>query len=298
MAPQLGEGVPEFRYREVLACASAVSFVSILLPIWAWLPKDLGRQLGLIAFLPFYLPYAFIPLRLYGQRLRSGLTLAITMGCALVVPGVYLVRFAITWDRRWLVLGNLTVALLMQLVLIIIGVKAYIRLPRLPRTGLRVLAGPAYGFALFTLFLCFYSPVPRYITANEGWAMRYLSAAATSAFLDDLQKHSNSYPMAIAGWAPVPNPPCAMDDPWVIPPGNPADGYFFEYTGNPPSTTVEGCTRFRSFTMTARPVVFGRTGIRSFFVDKSGEIHATSENRAANASDPVDDTLLRTHRPQ
>jgi hypothetical protein len=298
MAPQLGEGVPEFRYREVLACASAVSFVSILLPIWVWLPKDLGRQLGLIAFLPFYLPYAFIPLRLYGQRLRSGLTLAITMGCALVVPGVYLVRFAITWDRRWLVLGNLTVALLMQLVLIIVGVKAYIRLPRLPRTGLRVLAGPAYGFTLFTLFLCFYSPVPRYITANEGWAMRYLSAAATSAFLDDLQKHSNSYPMAIAGWAPVPNPRCAMDDPWVIPPGNPADGYFFEYTGNPPSTTVEGCTRFQSFTMTARPVVFGRTGIRSFFVDKSGEIHATSENRAANASDPVDDTLLRTHRPQ
>jgi len=295
MAPQLAEGFPEFRYREVLACASAVSFVSILLPIWVWLPEDLDRQLGLIAFLPFYLPYAFIPLRLYGQRLRSGLTLAITMGCALVVPGVYLVRFAITWDRRWLVLGNLTAALLMQLVLIIVGVKAYTRLPRLPRTGLRVLAGPAYGFTLFTLFLGFYSPVPRYITANEGRAMRYLSAAATSAILDGLQQHS--YPMAIAGWAPVPNPRCA-DNPWLIPPGNPADGYFFEYTGNPPSTTVEGCTRFRSFTMTARPVVFGRTGIRSFFVGKSGEIHATSENRAANATDPVDDTLLKTHRPQ
>jgi len=290
MAPQLGEGVPEFRYREVLACASAVSFVSILLPIWVWLPKDLGRQLGLIAFLPFYLPYAFIPLRLYGQRLRSGLTLAITMGGALVVPGVYLVRFAITWDRRWLVLGNLTVALLMQLVLIIVGVKAYIRLPRLLRTGLRVLAGPAYGFTLFTSFLCFYSPVPRYITANEGWAMRYLSAAATSAFLDALQKHSNSYPMAIAGWAPVPNPRCAMDDPWVIPPGNPTDGYFFEYTGNPPSTTVEGCTRFQSFTMTARPVVFGRTGIRSFLIDSSvgPGIHFTSENRPARTTDPKD----------
>ena len=52
--------------------------------------------------------------------------MAITMGCALVSRGIYLVRFAITWDSRWWVLGNLIVALLMQLVLIVVGVKAYV----------------------------------------------------------------------------------------------------------------------------------------------------------------------------
>jgi hypothetical protein len=49
--------------------------------------------------------------------------------------------------------------------------------------------------------------------------------------------------------------------------------------------------------MTARPVLFGRTGIRSFFVDERFEIHATSEDRNANAKDPIDNTLLQEHRP-
>ncbi len=303
MVHQLADDIPsppERRYRQALTWASVVAFVSIFNAFWVWIPswEGVGRLLGLLILLPFLLPYAFIPLRLHTRRFTSGFRLAIAVGCALFVPGIYLIRFVHTWDKRWWIFGNLILALLMQPVLTAIAAHVLISMPRVPYGRIKLLGSLVYGFLLFGLFWCFYSPVPRYITANEGSAMRYLSAAATSAFLDALQEHSNSYPMAIAGWAPVPNPRCAMDNPWVIPPGNPADGYFFEYTGNPPSTTVEGCTRFQSFTMTARPVVFERTGIRSFFVDKSREIHATSENRAANASDPVDDTLLRTHRPQ
>jgi hypothetical protein len=29
------------------------------------------------------------------------------MGSALLVPGIVLIRFALTWDRRWWLLGNL-----------------------------------------------------------------------------------------------------------------------------------------------------------------------------------------------
>src|SRR4029077_8636960 len=104
--------------------------------------------------------YAFIPLRLYSQRLRSGLNLAIAMGCAQFLPGIYLVRFALTWDRRWWVLGNLILALLMQLVLIVLAVKTYIPLPRLRYTRLKLLVSMAYGFLLLALFWLFYSPVP------------------------------------------------------------------------------------------------------------------------------------------
>jgi len=39
-------------------------------------------------------------------------------------------------------------------------------------------------------------------------------------------------------------------------------------------------------TYTARPVERGRTGYRSFFADQTGVIRATSEDRAANVSDP------------
>src|ERR1700751_3090962 len=160
MAQELGKSFPVSPYPEVLAGASAVSFVSILITFYAWFPKDECYLLGVLALLPVCLPYAFIPLRLYGRRLRSGVTLAMTMVYVLVVPGIYLVRFAITWYNRWWVLGNLIVALLMQLVLCIGGVKAYMGLPRFPRTDMKGLAGPAYGFFLIALFLWGYSPVP------------------------------------------------------------------------------------------------------------------------------------------
>jgi len=143
MEPELGEGSPIIRYRNVLGYASAVSFVSIIFIFCAWFPKDESHLLGEVGLLPVSLPYAFIPLRLYGQKLRSGITLAITMGCAMLVPGIYLVRFATSWDKRWWVLGSVIVGLLTQLVLIVVGAKAYMRLSHTPRVGLKGLAGPA-----------------------------------------------------------------------------------------------------------------------------------------------------------
>src|SRR5260370_20134763 len=116
MARETSEGtVPAaFRYRQALTWACAISFVCILLTFWGWFPKGQSRLLAVLALLPLLLPYAFIPWRLYSERFRSGLNLAITMGGALFVPGIMLVRFALTWDRRWWILGNLILALLMQ----------------------------------------------------------------------------------------------------------------------------------------------------------------------------------------
>lgn len=51
--------------------------------------------------------------------------------------------------------------------------------------------------------------------------------------------------------------------------------------------------------MTARPMTFGKTGIRSYYpYGKSLAIHFTSENRLASATDPVDSTVVLEHRPQ
>jgi hypothetical protein len=291
MTPELDEGVPAFRYRSVLAFASAVSFVSIVITFLAWFPKDENRLLGVLVLLPLFVPYGFVPLRLYGRRFRSGLTLAMTMGGALVIPGIYLIRFAITWDNRWWVLSNLTVALLMQLVLLVVGLKAYIGLPRLPRVGLRVLAGPAYGFSLLALFLWLHSPVPRYITMNEHSAMKSLQTSAVHLFWD-AESHGRLYPEAVSSLAPNSSRACTVE--LKLPPSD----YFFEYRGAPPSSTFQGCTRFQSFTMTARPVKFGKTGIRSFYISTDGAIHFTSENRPATPTDPEDLTDILEHRPQ
>jgi hypothetical protein len=291
MTPERGEGAPVFRYRPVLAFASAVSFVSIVITLLAWFPKEESRLLGVLVLLPVFLPYGFIPLRLYGRRLRSGLTLAMTMGGALFIPGIYLVRFAITWDNRWWVLSNLIVALLMQVVLLVVALKAYIGLPRLPRLGLRVLAGPAYGFSLLALFLWLHSPVPRYITVNEHSAMKSLETSAVHLFWD-AESHGRLYPEAVNGLAQNFSRSCTVE--LKLTP----NGYVFEYRGAPPSSTFQGCTRFQGFTLTARPVKFGKTGIRSFYISKNLAIHFTSENRPAMATDPVDSTVYLEHRPQ
>jgi prepilin-type N-terminal cleavage/methylation domain-containing protein len=42
-----------------------------------------------------------------------------------------------------------------------------------------------------------------------------------------------------------------------------------------------------SFTLVADPITFGRTGGRHFFVDETGVIRATSEDRVATSSDPA-----------
>src|SRR5215467_1747202 len=99
----------QFRNQRALIWASAISFVSILLAFWAWIPswKYSSRLSGLLFLLPFLLAYGFIPLRLHSRRVFSGLTLAITMGCTLFVPGIYLIRFLFKWNRNWWILGNL-----------------------------------------------------------------------------------------------------------------------------------------------------------------------------------------------
>src|SRR3974377_1359710 len=100
MAPDPGEGVSALRYRAVLAFASTVSFASMVITFLVWFPKE-DRLFGALVMLPVFLPYAFIPLRLYSRRRRSGLSLALTMGGALLIPGMYLVWYAITREVGW-----------------------------------------------------------------------------------------------------------------------------------------------------------------------------------------------------
>ena len=54
-------------------------------------------------------------------------------------------------------------------------------------------------------------------------------------------------------------------------------GYTFGYKLTSPTT----------YTVNARPIAWPYTGKRSFFMDQSGAVHATDENRPATAKDPI-----------
>jgi hypothetical protein len=285
-----------FRDLRLLTWASIVTLICILIAFWSW-TSSVERLPTLLALLPVLLPYGFIPLRLHGQRLRSGLTLSLVMSSALFIPGIYLVRFALTWDKRWWIVGSLITALLMQAVLAVIAAKSLFSMPSVPRGRVKLLGSFAYGFLLFGLFWSFYSSIPAYIRTNEHSAIRYLYDSAESAHLD-ADEHGGLYPSDFASLASSPMPSCMATGPWVVNPANPTNGYVFRYSGTGLPTTIESCTRFKGFVMTARPVVFGRTGIRSFLIDERMGLHATSENRPADGTDPTDSTIIFEHRPQ
>lgn len=58
-------------------------------------------------------------------------------------------------------------------------------------------------------------------------------------------------------------------------------GYRFVYT--PGAANPDG--RIRTYSITARPIEYKQSGLRSFFTDQTGAIRATAEDRAATARD-------------
>jgi len=254
--------------RRILTWASLVSLACILGCYWSW-DRSEYKVLGLIGLLPLFVPYVFIPLRLYGIRFKSGVTLALAMGSAVFIPGICLVRFALRWDRNPWIVVNLVAVLLMQAVLIVIAAKAFFSMPRVPHDRDRLQVSLFYAFSLFALFWLFYSPVPDYIRDNESSAIHHLDRCASNALLGFDSSESD----------------CLIQS--AVEPSKPSRGYVFAFSGSN-SSTVDGRIRYKGFTITARPVVFGKTGIRSFVT--TGEqttIHATSENRPANERDPT-----------
>jgi hypothetical protein len=61
-----------------------------------------------------------------------------------------------------------------------------------------------------------------------------------------------------------------------------SDGYRVSYVPR-----EDGSGRMSEFEIAARPIAYGESGIRSYFVRSDGGIHVTLADRAATASDPV-----------
>jgi hypothetical protein len=289
----------------VVAVASLISLVCIFCAIWSWMPywRGFDRFTGIICVLPFWMPYGFVLLRLYQGRIMSGMMLAGTMSCALFVPGVYLVRFVIEWQRSWWIGINLAVALLMQPVIVIATARAlrYMQIPR--RDWFKIWGSLVYGSVLFALFLQSYSSVPRQLIENEGESEgRLIEISRHNARQHEREFRSHPEGSAL----PMDKVECDSD-PKLGP--NPVDGYNLAYRVVVSKTSVRGCLVDTRFIITARPVAYRKTGIRSFLVDQSKQdlnwpyvhtirIHFTSENRPATLDDPAANVeLIPPHRP-
>lgn len=97
------------RRQRVVALSAALSLICTFCAFWIWFPswEYSSRFFGLVCILPFLLPYGFILFRLQTGKLKNALSLAIAMGCALFVPGIYLLRFVVEWPQSWWVRTNI-----------------------------------------------------------------------------------------------------------------------------------------------------------------------------------------------
>jgi hypothetical protein len=269
------------------------------MPSW----KDFDRFPGLICILPFWMPYGFVLLRLYQGRIKSGLMLAVTMGCALFVLGIFLLRFVVEWERSWWIRTNLALALLMQPVLVAAAIWTLRSMQSAPRDLFKMLGSSAYGIALFGLFCVVYSPVPRVIIYNESMAKYRLTNISETA-LQYAEQFDGFYPEGSSLLVPTGRAECDSNHLRYL--LRPEDGYIFEYHSVVSEISARGCELAKTYIITARPAAFRKTGIRSFLVDQNKpglrwyqvdviHIHIASEDRPATVSDPGEDVRLFMH---
>jgi hypothetical protein len=273
----------------------------------AWLGFE--RFPGLVCILPFWLPYAFVFLRLRQGRTKSGLLLAVVTGSALFVPGILLLRFLFEWERSWWIRANLGVALVMQPLLVVAAIVALSSMPFARRDWMKMLGTSAYGISLFALSWQFYSPIPRLITYNEGMAKRRLGDMSLDA-LEFSKEFDGFYPDAMS--LTEGKKECHTGMPvdsllgFLLRP-TPEDGYIFDYRTVTAETSVRGCRMAKGYRITARPIAYRKTGIRSFlaYQERPGiewslfvNVHATSEDREATSRDPAERVeLYKRHVP-
>lgn len=103
---------------------------------------------GPLLSMPFWLPYLFVILRSRSEKpkkLKSGFALSVAMGCAMFPPAAWLIWYAHSWNSTGWIQAGLALIALVQLPLIVAGLRGWRSLPREYRDWQIVIANGAYA---------------------------------------------------------------------------------------------------------------------------------------------------------
>jgi hypothetical protein len=256
--------------------------------------------------LPFVMPQLVILWRLRGGPESRGLQVAASAGvCALIVFLLILVVLMLVLipEREyedpvfWAVIGAYGVAALVQWIQVKnAGARWEVLHPdpsTRPKWRKDAAGLTAYYFVLLVLVGLILPSVmrPERKVANETRAVGSLRTLHTAAHYYQ-EEYKNGFPPSLAAFGPPETgagPGCGASDlvDHILASGT-KSGYTFEYSPGPPvEKPPPGCTPGgTSYTVSARPKEYGKSGGRSFFTDETGVIRQTSEDRAATAKDP------------
>jgi hypothetical protein len=275
------------RWRRLVLLTAALSFVCIF-----GLNAYIGQsdKAGPFISAPLWLPYLFVLLRLRSKTAKSGLAPAIAMGCALFVPAIWFAWYALTWDARWWIPSTLAMTAALQAVMVATAMRVYRHLPAAPGDRSVLLWNCSYAIAVLSLLGLSSRNLPNRIAQNEEqaiWTLRVTNQAAT----EYAKAFGGIYPASLAALNAPPRddqkPGCKAYNLRMLPLDDPNIGlafrsneYIFQYkVGAPAEIPAGGCAGARSYMLTARPLVYGKTGRRSFAINEAGAMRSTSENQ-------------------
>jgi hypothetical protein len=241
----------------------------------AFNPPDHLPIFGAVLALTAGLPYLHILWRLLDPDYKRPLALAVTVGTAgfMFFPAAIGLAGPDAHVKGKLIAAALVA--LSQLVLVGLAVKAYYSLDRGTgdfRTLLWSLIPPAIYFLLFVpaFFVANLELFPAHRPAGTDTSpvMNFFFAGMVEKSYAD--KHGGSYSPSLNALGPY----------FRVK----TQGYAFTYTSGPAAT--DG--RIRTYTLTARPTEPCPSQCScSYFMDQTGTLHMTSENRPATPRDPI-----------
>jgi hypothetical protein len=282
------------RWLRRVELTSVISFVCVIAMV-------LGFGDGVVDLfwsVPFSLPCLFIFVYLRGSRPKTGLALAVAMGCTLFFAIAEARSVADDFGASWRIHNRLTLAMLVPLILSATAIRTYYTMPR-ERGDLRQLLWSAtYGIVLILLLETLPEvgdPVYRHETV-AAFRLRTINlTVATYA-----RKFGGVYPDRLAALGPPSfgrKQDCGAAGLSDISLDTRTNAYTFEYrSGVPAETIAPNCRGGKNYTVVARPIVFRESG-RSLFTDQSGIIRGTFENRTPTVNDPPYFDWAH-HRPQ
>ncbi|MGA8313319.1 MAG: hypothetical protein WB755_25065 [Terriglobales bacterium] len=252
------------------------------------------KIVGIFLWLPFWLPLLLIVLYLRSNTPKKGLALSVAMGLTLFLLFYSLFSIERDWESALWIQGSLVLAALSQLILAGAAIRTYYSLPKEPRDLHKLLWSLAYGFVLFCLLVTTL-PFEDKETIHEKMAERRLEDIHTAAS-EYAQLFGGVFPESLGalGLPPSGQKTNCRAAGLLQRRLETSGGYHIEYHSGPPSTTIAGpCGGAKSYTATARPSVYGKTGSLNLYTDEGGVIRCTCEDRPANASDSSSCGFLR-----
>lgn len=167
------------RGRLLIAALAVISLITIF---WLDLYAGGNPKGGPLLSAPFWLPYLFVILRLR-KRPKSALVLAIAMSSAMIMPAIWLLLYARSWDANAWVQSGLAIFIAAQAAL---GPTAYWSLQTVApqkREWQILVANGAYALIALIILTFFLRQAPVRITENETgalWMLQTIHKAASS----------------------------------------------------------------------------------------------------------------------